>query len=263
VIGPLKYGWLFLIALVCSTVNAPADVVHLHPSADATLHEVAPDNSSGGAGFFLAGTTQNRTRNRALLQFDIASALPAGAIITEASLEVEVERRPRDGFEASIFGLHRVLVSWGEGTTVPIDNPGGYGAPAAPNDATWMHRFASTSLTWGEPGGLAGVDFDPGLVSSTTIYDVGSYGFEGTFAMLDNLQSWLDHPQGNFGWILMSQAEDTPFTGRRFFSREHESEGPTLRIEFTVVPEPAVILPGLLGTFLALEFRRRRRAARS
>src|SRR5215211_7466597 len=119
---------------------AKADVVLLNPSADATLHEIAPENSSGGMEFFIAGTTQNRTKNRALLQFDIASLIPAGSIINDVTLSIDVIRQPGCGFEVSSFGLHRMLRSWGEGDTVPIDNVGGMGGPAQVGDATWIYR---------------------------------------------------------------------------------------------------------------------------
>src|SRR5688572_14303488 len=118
-----------------------AESAVLAPSADASLIQVSPDNSAGGSGFFLSGTTQNRTMNRALLQFDIASAIPAGSQITAVGLQLEVTRQPSDGFEASLFGLHRMVRSWGEGSTVVTENAGGRGAPASPGDGTWAHRF--------------------------------------------------------------------------------------------------------------------------
>src|SRR5438876_1149641 len=89
-----------------------ADTVSIIPNADATLFEVKPLNSAGGATFFNAGTTQNGPRDRALLEFDIASAIPAGAQITAVGLQVDVVRQPSDGFAASLFGLHRMLQSW-------------------------------------------------------------------------------------------------------------------------------------------------------
>ena len=218
-----------------------ADTVIINASADATLFEVNPNNSAGGDTFFFAGTTQNRTRNRALLRFDIASALPAGSQIIGASLEVEVVRRPADGFEASLFGLHRVLRPWGEGTTIVEDNAGGLGAPAMIGDATWLHRFAF-SETWSAPGGAAGTDYRASFSASTFIFDVDLYAFEGTSDMTADIQDWLDNPANNFGWMLMSQSEELPFTGRRFASREDPNGGgPKLIIDYTVVPEPGTL----------------------
>jgi len=215
-----------------------AESLVLSPIADATLFQVSPSNSAGGDGFFLAGTTQNRTVNRALLQFDVASAVPAGSQITAVGLQLEVTRQPSDGFEASTFGLHRMLRSWGEGGTVVTENPGGLGAPASPGDATWTHRFAFDT-PWFMPGGAAGTDFAANFSSSTLIYGVDVYNFEGTLDMLADVQSWLDSTNSNFGWMLKSQSEELPFTARRFASREDPNgAGPLLFIEYQVIPEP-------------------------
>jgi hypothetical protein len=225
-------------ALALCVVHCAADSVVLAPSADATLMQTSPNNSAGGSGFFLSGTTQNRTLNRALLQFDVASAIPAGSQITAVGLQLEVTRQPMDGFEASLFGLHRMLRSWGEGGTVVTDNNGGLGAPAAPGDATWNDRFAFDT-PWLMPGGAAGTDFAANFSSSTLIYGVDVYNFEGTLDMIADVQAWLDNPGTNYGWMLKTQSEDLPFTARRFASREDPNgAGPLLFIEYQLVPEP-------------------------
>jgi len=223
-----------------------AETISIIPSADATLFEVNPANSAGGADYFNAGTTQNGTRNRALLQFDVASVIPSGAQITSVDLQVEVLRRPSDGFEVSLFGLHRVLQPWGEGNTIPVGNPGGLGAPAAPGDATWLYRFAFNE-TWAAPGGAADVDYVNTLSSSAFIYGLGTYHFEGSQDMIGDVQSWLDHPESNFGWMLMCQTEELPFTARRFGSRENPNSAPVLTIEFIPVPEPGTLSLGAIG----------------
>jgi len=219
--------------------EALAESITLNPSADATLFEVAPTNSAGGAGYFISGTTQNQTRNRALLQFDLAGAIPSGSQITSVGLQLEVIRQPGCGFEPSFFGLHRVLQPWGEGTSVPIDNSGGKGGPAGPGDATWFDRF-TPSISWAAPGGAAGTDYTPEFSSATAIYGLGVYDFEGTPEMIKDLQYWLDHPTSNYGWMLMTESEDTPFTARMFASRENMDGGaPVLFIDYQPVPEPS------------------------
>ena len=226
------------LSLAFVVEHCAAESVVLTPGADASLIQVSPNNSAGGSEFFLAGTTQNRTMNRALLQFDIASAIPAGSQITAIGLQLEVTRQPSDGFEASLFGLHRMFRSWGEGGTVVTENPGGLGAPASAGDATWNHRFAFDT-PWAMPGGGAGTDFAPTFSSSTIIYGVDVYNFEGTLDMIADAQSWLDNPGTNFGWMLKSQSEELPFTARRFASREDPNgAGPLLFIEYQPVPEP-------------------------
>ena len=239
--------WATAGALVFFTIHCGADSVVVTPSADASLMQVSPNNSAGGSPFFLSGTTQNRTMNRALLQFDIASAIPAGSQITAVGLQLEVTRQPADGFEASLFGLHRMLRSWGEGGTIVTENPGGLGAPASPGDATWTDRFAFDT-PWLMPGGAAGTDFAETFSSSTLIYGVDVYNFEGTLDMIADVQSWLDNPGTNYGWMLKTQSEDLPFTARRFASREDPNgAGPLLFIDYQVVPEPATCALLMVG----------------
>ncbi len=253
-------GLGFIALLKCGSL-AQANEIVLTPVADATLIERAPDNSSGGAAFFNAGTTQVGTRNRALLQFDPSTLIPANATITSATLQLEVIREPSCGFAASAFGLFRVLQPWGEGVNVPTDNPGGLGAPAMPGDATWNSRFAGTGQSWATPGGAPGTDYSANLSSSATIYGVGEspYQFESTLDTTADLQLWLTHPGTNFGWMLISQSEDTPFTARRFASREDPfGRGPTLTVDFEVVPEPGPISLCALGLISLALFGRQR-----
>ena len=249
-----------LVLGVTCAATCIAETITITSSADATLIETSPNNSSGGAEFFNAGTTQNYTRNRALIQFDVAGQLPADAVITAASLRLEVTRQPVDGFEASPFSLHRVLRPWGEGSTVPMSNPGGLGDPAAAGDATWLHRFAFDQ-PWAAPGGEAGIDYL--ALSSGAVIMYGTvdspYNFESTMEAVADVQFWLDNPGENFGWMLMTDFEDVAFTARRFASREDPfGRGPTLTIEYTVVPEPGTIAIWAVGSVIIGSVLRRR-----
>jgi len=247
---------LLLLGIGLLSRPAAAESITLTPVADATLIEVNPNNSSGGAEFFNAGTTQNHTRNRALIQFDIAASIPTGSAVLSVSLQLSVTRQPVDGFDVSLFGLHRMLRPWGEGVTIPIGNPGGLGAPAMTNDATWLHRFAHTGQSWAAPGGEPGIDFVPAFSSATLIFGVGDpYVFEGASAFAADVQFWLDHPDQNFGWMLLAQSEELPFTARRFASRESSSP-PLLFVEFEPVPEPRTMLLASLALLIFTGFNR-------
>ncbi len=234
---------------------APAATLALLPDADATLIEIVPTNSAGGADFFTAGTTQNRTRNRALLRFPIASALPSNAVITGAGLTLQVIRNPGEQSPASVFGLHRVLRNWNEGSTLPdynLGGGGGWGGPSATNDATWTHRFAFTTNTWSSPGGAAGVDYVSAFSSSVIVELIGSYFLESTLDMTADVQRWHDHPEQNFGWMLISESEATPFTARKFGSRENPGAEPVLVVDYLLRPQLAA-LPTTTNT-AALQF---------
>jgi hypothetical protein len=251
--------WVFCWVLACQVSSLFAASIAIPASADATLFETEPNNSAGGADFFISGTTQNRTRNRALLQFDIAGAVPAGSQITSVGLQFEVTRVPGDGFEASLFGLHRVLRSWGEGDTIVTDNMGGLGAPAAPGDATWFNRFHGSLQPWTIPGGAPGIDYVADFSGSVFLFDTDVYSVEGTPNLIADVQSWLDNPDFNYGWMLISSSEDLPFTARRLASSEDAGGGgPLLFIDYEPIPEPGSwALLGVGAIFLVVHFKRR------
>src|SRR5262245_47621192 len=83
--------------------RAMADSVSLLPVADATLFEVKPTNSLGGATWFSSGTTQNFTKNRGLVRFDVAGSIPRGSRILGATITVKVMQVPRDGYASAFF----------------------------------------------------------------------------------------------------------------------------------------------------------------
>jgi hypothetical protein len=230
-----------------AVLAARADTITLRPSADTTLHEYFPENNLGAQVYFNAGTTQNGPRTRGLMEFDIAGALPAGATINSVSLTLEVVGQPVDGDTPSNFGLHRMLVDWGEGTG--SGNPPTLGRAALPGEADWTHRFAQSPMTWAAPGGLAGTDFVAAFSGDTFIYGVNfsPYVFGSTATLVSDAQEWLDHPELNFGWMMLTESEGDIFSARRFASREDPFRAPLLEIDFTPVPEPGLWALGLVA----------------
>ena len=225
-------AWL----LVGLSPGARAEEITLNPVADTTLASAVPDHSSGGQTFFNAGITQNLTTNRALMRFELRDQIPAGSIIRAADLFLEVTRQPKDGYSPANFELHRLLKSWGEGDKIAADSRSpGLGSIASTNEATWNARFAFSTNSWTIPGGAAGADFVASASSAQAVFDVGSspYQFSSTPQMIADLQLWLNHPEANFGWLLKESEEITPFTARRFGSREDPNVAPRLVIEFT------------------------------
>ena len=249
--------FIAIAAILCHLVQAGAETISLQPVADTTLFQIAPNNNLGGAGFFNAGTAGNGNRNRALLRFDISGSIPAGSIITSASVSMDVVRQPSSGMEISFFDLMRVLQPWGEGTRVPAEPASpGLGAPAGPGEATWNSRFAP-GVPWSVPGGQAGVDFAASASGAALVQGIGDgVVFESTSEMVADIRAWLNQPTQNFGWMLMTESESTHKTARSFASRE-SGFGPTLTIDFTPVPEPSTI--ALVGISLLLAFLRRGR----
>jgi hypothetical protein len=130
--------------------------------------------------------------------------------------------------------LHRVTASWGEGTSLFSDPffGGGIGAPATAGDATWLHRFYPSDL-WTQPGG----DFDPGPVASAVVPPTsGQYQWGSTAEMVSLVQSWVNAPASNFGFMLRGD-ETVSVTARRFFTREATtpSNRPHLLVSYEIV----------------------------
>jgi len=228
-----------------------AAMVNLQAVADTTLFQNSPDNNLGGSTNFITGTLASGFNNRALIEFSPSVSIPANAVITSVTLTLNVTAANGPN---STFDLHPMLVSWGEG-----NKTGPTGAPASAGEATWNARFNSSTL-WSTPGGAAGADYSATSSDSAFISGLGSYTFGSTPGLVEDVQNWLDHPSGDFGWMLLSQSEGTMSTARRFASREDTlGRGPLLSIDYSVVPEPSTLaLFGLgIGAF-AWAHRRRR-----
>jgi hypothetical protein len=247
-------GFCFLLA---NASPARAASITLFAAADATLIEFSASNTLGAASWFSAGITQNGNTNRALLKFDVAGALPAGATITFAGLYVWVTRDPIDGYAETSFSLRRMLRPWGEGPNGdPPSNPG-YGQPAQPGDATWTHAFWETNA-WTIPGGLEGVDYSesPSITASIGPESSQPYFFEGGDATTD-AQFWLDHPEQNFGWMLRSDLEtglEARFTARRFGSRELEDPNSSPQMIIDYLPPMLITNVSVASNQIAMSF---------
>ena len=243
------------VALGLQLPTLQADSAVLTSVADTTLIETAPDYNLGGALIVNAGTTQNFTRNRGLFRFDPTGQIPSGSHITKVDFVVVISGQPKDGYTSSSFGLHRVLKPWGEGDKESPDtvHPG-QGAPATVGEATWNYRFAFTTNTWAVPGGAATNDFAPEISAETFIYGFGDspYTFLSTPALVADVQSWVDDPATNFGWMLICRSEEANFTARRFASREDAGNAPQLLIEY--VPPPQIDLITVTNGQLNLTF---------
>ena len=225
---------LGLLSLLPAAAPLRGESLQLIPVADTTLFESAPNDNMGGWTHVSAGTTGSqgdRTRNRGLFQFDVAGALPAGAQITDVTVDFTVVLTPGQagGGSAvnSTFALHRLLPSWGEGNKL-----GDRGFPADPGEATWNFRFFNDQ-PWSAPGGAPGIDFAAQPSATRLIGGKATYTFGPSGALRDDVQAWLDTPAANHGWLLLSQSEDRAKTARGFASREDPDVPPRLRIEFT------------------------------
>jgi hypothetical protein len=217
---------------------------------------IGSENLADGSGDFIwVSVTAEGLVRRMLVKFDV-SALPRGAVVRQVTLTL-YESRARDEHAVT---LHRLLASWGEGTS----NAGGAGngAPAAPGDATWVNRF-QPGQPWTTPGG----DFDP-VASATRVVGLPnttySWGGEPYVSgdpvprIVRDVQGWVDAPGSNHGWIFIG-VEAGLQNAKRFESRNNATS--VNRPRLTVVygpPDPAgqnadvPVPPWALGALAAL-----------
>ena len=220
------YTLIFLL-LVVPQAKAQ-DPVHLYPSKDNTLIEdFSGSFSNGAAEHFYSGSTGPQgdfKRRRALFHFDIISALPENAELLGATLILHVTRTNTSQTEP--YTLYRLTGDWGEGTS---NFNGGIGASSTPNDATWIHTFYDDQF-WQTPGG----DFISDPSATLDIGLEGAYSWQNLEGILDDIQFWMEHPEENFGWILIGNETENAHIAKQFGAREHPSpeQRPQLVIDF-------------------------------
>ncbi|MBI4306037.1 MAG: DNRLRE domain-containing protein [Chloroflexi bacterium] len=195
-------------------------------SLDNTLYQSNIGGNSNGAGESLfTGVTNGGETRRAVLAFDLTGKVPKGARITKATLTLDMTKTTSGPEKAE---LHKLLADWGEGSS-DANAQEGQGTSAAPNDATWIHRFFDKEK-WAKEGG----DFAVSTSAQTTVGNNARYTWGPTPEMTADVQSWVDDPSKNFGWILLGNERSSPTT-KRFSSRQNANESgrPMLTVEFT------------------------------
>jgi hypothetical protein len=204
---------------------AIADIININPIKDNTLYEFDPaegDHSNARGDHFFAGETAMGELRRGVLAFDVAGNIPAGSIITSVTLSLNMSRTPLDTLRT--VELHMLLADWCEGSS---HAPGeeGDGAPTTLSDATWRHRFYDT-IFWATQGG----DFSGAVSASQSVGGVGLYTWS-SLQMVADVQSWLNDPATNFGWLVLGDESEIA-TSKRFDTRE-SANPPVLTIEYT------------------------------
>ncbi|SPP62951.1 VPLPA-CTERM sorting domain-containing protein [Nitrospira lenta] len=284
----IMLGSVALVALAfVQPIGASADLMTLTASHDATIFENAFQSGGNGAtqsngagpGMF-AGSNSNQSPRRGLLAFDIAGALPVGAIINSAQVQLTVGQVAGSGGSGSggdqitrTIELYRMNTEWGEGTTgstATMIGGTGQGFAANPGDATWtQNKFNQSS--WTTPGGLgnanatasASVQIQGGLAVGGAQNQTFTWG--STAQLVADVQAMLNTPSTNYGWLLRNVDEvDNPSTPtvnegfqsfRAFYTKEGEAlglgTGPRLLIDYTVAPIPVPAAVWLFGSGLA------------
>jgi hypothetical protein len=230
-------GAILLVTMTLGLIfgdNARSDFVTNRPSADTTLFEANPTFNLG-ASDLTSGSTALPSRSRAAIRFDVSGGIPADAVLSSVRLVLVVTRQAPGGV-GSNYRLFRLLRPWGEGTKTGV-----HGAPATDGEATWNDRFAlQVDGNWGAPGAAAGTDFLSAPSATGFISQEGAFTFDSTSNLVADVASWRRDARTNWGWILISDAEDVPQTVTHFGSREDAANAPLLIVEYTSgAPQPA------------------------
>ena len=182
------------------------------------------ENSGGGSDGVFAGTNGQLDTRRALIRADF-SAIPEGSTITDVSLQMTV-MMSGNNFGNVDFTLHKVLRDWGEGDVIGLSE-GGFGATAAPGDATWLSNAHGES-SWTEAGG----DFAPNVSATAAAGLAGTTATWGGPNLVADVQGWLEDPSSNHGWLIVSALEGEFKRVKKFHSSEALQDRPVLTIQF-------------------------------
>lgn len=237
-----------------ATAQLKSDTITIRPVADTSLFENNPDDNLGRSALAAGTIDRGSKKSRALIKFDPSASIPAGAKIESVRFTVRVTKVP-PGRVDSMFGIHKVLKPWGEGNK----SEALLGGAATAGEATWNARQFPTEL-WAAPGSQAGTDYVATATASRSIAGLASYPYESNVQIVSDVQSWLDDPSNNFGWILISASEGSRKSAKRFGSRETTSTSPSMIIEFTpaatatapeitIQPAPQTVPVGGTATF--------------
>jgi len=217
------FSTILLSCLVAAPVSA--EWAYIQADRDTTLIEDPDGAKANGSGpVFFAGRTNQAmfSVRRALVRFDVASALPEDAIIDRVFLTLY---QSSNNTVPSDMTLHVMLADWGEGASF---SGGGGGAPAEKGDATWLHTFWDLQY-WVQAGG----HFVSRASATATVKGNGFYTWQSTNKMVNNVRHWLHDPDRNFGWLVMGD-ESAGGSVKRFDSRtaSNADQHPELAVEY-------------------------------
>ncbi len=225
----MRIRLLLLTAFATALPTVAQTTVTLAPDRDTSIYNTGGCNDlSNGAGTrLIAGNSLSGTR-RALMHFDIAGSLPAGATILQVELDLTMlQVSIANPGNAHNFTLSRLEADWGEAGSFAGGGQGG-GGIAQPGDTDWCDNFHPASQ-WTNPGG----DFtaDESAAARVGIVTFQRYTFPSSMALIDDVQAWLDGTLPNYGWILRGQEGGTA-TARAFGSREDGANFPRLHVTY-------------------------------
>jgi hypothetical protein len=232
----LATATIWTIAIVAGSSSAIAQSsVSIVANKDTTLYESGSGNlaNGGGRGMFCGrvGPGGGGAKRRAMVQWNIAAAIPAGSTILSASFDMWVEQS--SAFLPIVTEAHRITTNWSEGNNVAPGN-GGAGGSTGNGESTWLHSNYPSQF-WNNPGG----DFAP-TSFTFDLPGIGPFVTPSNTAIVADVQNMLDNPAGNHGWLFKTD-ELLASTARRINTREAQAFNPKLNITY--------LAPGSVGTY--------------
>ena len=152
-----------------------------------------------------------------LIRFDLFP-IPAGALIQSADLELMISSR--NNSNSLLADVYRLTRSW------DVD------------DATWLH--ADIGTPW-EVAGAAGSSDRTFISAGSFLFDAGNFTRVST-GITSLVQYWVDHPEENFGCLLLGRTEGGGVQyALRSSDHPEQSDRPKLVIQYwpaTPTPTP-------------------------
>jgi hypothetical protein len=213
----------------------------LTPSDDTFINAGNPGNNNGASLSFFTGTDGRDGVMRALLRFAMPSALQGRVTVTGVQLVLTIDALG-DGTAGTgaTETLRAVLQPWvqgnGFGNTVMAFTVG-QACSGTIFGATWNQANCATGTIWSTAG--ATVASTVSAQASTVGVPIGgpvTWDSAANPALLQDVQSWIDNPTGNFGWRMSSSTEGNGTQAQRFFSTESGTTIPTLTITYACNP---------------------------
>ncbi len=159
--------------------------------------------------------TSGRNFSNALLRFELPPLLQDATVGRSRLSLYAFLGSANEGFQ---IGAYRLLRPW------------------SPDVATWYQADANT--TWGQPGALQpGVDFDPTPLDVLSLSGAISQDWL-TWDISDAVAYWQDHPEENYGILLMGVNSQRYITVYSSDYNGEPSQRPKLDIDFSLNPRP-------------------------
>ncbi len=220
----MKRFYISLFLLVSTLCSLAQATIVLSPDKDNSIYQ-ENTNSNGAGPDIYTGANNNLNPRHGLIHFNLSS-LPANISIVSVSLKLYINKLA-DHATGEAIKAHKLLANWGEGTA----DGSGRGGFADANDATWEKPFNGLPGFWTTFGG----DYNPSQSGNATVGGLGSFAISGS-GMAADVQSWINTPASNFGWLLAGN-ETVPKSALRFSSKENTNaiQRPVLEITYTTL----------------------------